>query len=251
LASQLFGHEKGSFTGAHARHIGVFEQASHGTLLLDEIAEMPMPLQVYLLRVLESGAITRVGGQESIATPVRVIAATNRDPLAAIASGHLREDLYYRLADIPLHLPPLRARGEDVILLANMFIDRLNVHYSRRKHLAVGTEPSLLRHSWPGNVRELRSAVQRAFLLDPGEAVRVRPTTAPAAVCKEDATSIMFTVGMTLAEIERRVLLKTLAHFDNDKTATAHALGVSVRTIHNQLARIAVENDGGDQGVAA
>jgi DNA-binding NtrC family response regulator len=251
LASQLFGHEKGSFTGAHARHIGVFEQASHGTLLLDEIADMPMPLQVYLLRVLESGAVTRVGGQESIAIPVRVIAATNRDPLAAIASGHLREDLYYRLADIPLHLPPLRERGEDVILLANMFIDRLNLHYGRRKHLAAGIEPGLLRHPWPGNVRELRSAVQRAFLLDPGEAVRVRPTTKPAAACKEDATSILFTVGMTLAEIERRVLLKTLAHFDNDKTATAHALGVSVRTIHNQLARIAVENDGGHQGVAA
>ncbi len=250
LASQLFGHEKGSFTGAHARHVGVFEQASHGTLLLDEIAEMPIPLQVYLLRVLESGAITRVGGHESVATPVRVIAATNRDPLTAVASGHLREDLYYRLADIPLQLAPLRERGDDVILLANTFIERLNSHYGRRKVLAPGSESGLLRHPWPGNVRELRSAVQRAYLLGPGETVRIRPTPTRPVASKEDATSIVFSVGMTLAEIERRALLKTLAHFDNDKTATARALGVSVRTIHNQLARIA-EDANGDQGVAA
>lgn len=250
LASQLFGHEKGSFTGAHSRHLGVFEQASHGTLLLDEIAEMPVPLQVYLLRVLESRSITRVGGSEDIPTSVRVIAATNRDPLAAMATGQLREDLYYRLADIPMHLPPLRARGEDVILLANMFIDRLNARYNRRKHLAAGSEAVLLRHSWPGNVRELRSAVQRAYLLDAGDALIVSPASAPGIGSREDATSIVFQVGTTLAEMERRALLKTLAHFGNDKTATARALGVSVRTIHNQLSRLPGDV-AGDEDVAA
>ncbi len=246
LASQLFGHEKGSFTGAHARHAGVFEQASHGTLLLDEIAEMPLPLQVYLLRVLESGAVTRVGGAEAIATPVRVVAATNRNPLVAVAEGTLREDLYYRLADIPLDLPPLRERGDDVLLLAGMFIDRLNTRYGRHKRLARQAEGALLRHSWPGNVRELRSAVQRAYLLDPSDTLYVRPA-AVAPVLRETDSTIVFSVGTTLAEIERRALLKTLEFYNQDKAATARALGISVRTVHNQLLRIA----GGVTGMGA
>ena len=237
LASQLFGHERGSFTGAHARHLGVFEQASHGTLMLDEITEMPIALQVYLLRVLESGNVTRVGGMETIETPVRVVAATNRDPLAAVAAGSLREDLYYRLADITVDLPPLRKRGEDVLQIAQMFVERLNQRYSRRKFLAPGCESILLRHRWPGNVRELRSAVQRAYLLEPGNELHVVPVHSPPAIVGESETDIVFSVGMTLAELERQALLKTLAYYNNDKSATARALGVSVRTIHNHLAR--------------
>lgn len=254
LASQLFGHERGSFTGAHSRHLGVFEQAAHGTLLLDEITEMPLPLQVYLLRVVETGSVTRVGGNEAIATPVRIVAATNRDAYAAIASGELREDLYYRLADIPITLPPLRDRGDDTVLLANLFIDRLNARYGQRKYLAPGADAVLLRHGWPGNVRELRSAVQRAYLMQRGDAMHIRPATAPPSVWDENDTSIVFSVGTTLAEIERRALLKTLAHYNNDKTATARALGVSVRTIHNQLARLAgvgSESDDDATSVAA
>jgi DNA-binding NtrC family response regulator len=250
LASQLFGHERGSFTGAHARHLGVFEQASHGTLLLDEITEMPLSLQVYLLRILETGTVTRVGGSESIATPVRIVAATNRDPLAAVAAGTLREDLYYRLADIPITMPALRDRGSDVVLLANMFIERLNARYGLRKYLAPGAEAVLMRHRWPGNVRELRSAVQRAYLMQVDDALHVRPTVSHAPVWREDDTSILFSVGTTLEEIERRALLKTLAHFDNDKTATARALGVSVRTVHNHLARLS-QAPGGADPVAA
>ena len=242
LASQLFGHERGSFTGAHSRHVGVFEQAAHGTLFLDEITEMPLPLQVYLLRVLETGNITRVGGAESIATPVRIVAATNRDPLAAVAAGTLREDLYYRLADIPLTLPPLRDRGEDVVLLANMFIERLNARYGRSKYLSHDAIARILQHPWPGNVRELRSAVQRAYLMDPGDGLRVCPARIKPAEPQETATTIVFTVGMSLAEVERRVLQKTLAYHGHDKTATARALGVSVRTIHNHLARQSEED---------
>lgn len=241
LASQLFGHERGSFTGAHGRHIGVFEQAAHGTLLLDEIGEMPAQLQVYLLRVLETGTVTRVGGSDAIPVPVRVVAATNRDPLAAVEAGRLREDLYYRLADVPITLPPLRERGDDVILLARMFIDRLNTRYHRSRYLKPRTEGLLLRHAWPGNVRELRSAVQRAYLLEPGDALTVRPAP-PRPVLTETDSTIVFTVGTTLAEIERRALLKTLAHFDQDKTAAARALGISVRTVHNHLARLEAED---------
>lgn len=242
LASQLFGHERGSFTGAHTRHIGVFERASHGTLLLDEISEMPPSLQVYLLRVLETGSVTRVGGNETIPTPTRVIAATNRDPLEAMRTGQLREDLYYRLADIPVHLPPLRERGDDVVILARAFIDRLNARYNRRKYLAPGMEQHLVRHPWPGNVRELRSAVQRAYLLEASDAVSVRPVAPARTQVLETEHSILFSVGTTMAEMERRVLLKTLAHCNNDKTATARTLGISVRTVHNHLARIVDES---------
>ena len=242
LASQLFGHEKGSFTGAHSRHMGVFEQAAHGTLILDEISEMPAALQVYLLRVLESGSVTRVGGIEAIRTPVRVVAATNRDPRAAIADGTLREDLYYRLADISLELPPLRQRGDDAVQIARALVQRLNTRYSRHKYLAPGSETALLRYRWPGNVRELRSAVQRAYLLEPGDELQITPSLVQVPGHRETDTEIVFSVGMTLADLERQALLKTLAHFNNDKSAAARALGISVRTIHNHLARLEAED---------
>ena len=251
LASQLFGHERGSFTGAHSRHQGVFEQAAHGTLFLDEITEMPLQLQVYLLRALETGSVTRVGGVDATATPVRVVAATNRDPLAAIASGRLREDLYYRLADIPLNLPPLRERGADVLILTQLFIERLNARCGAAKYLATGCEQLLLRHSWPGNVRELRSAVQRAYLMDPTDALQVRPIGPAQTTLNESEQSVLFNVGMSLAEVERKALLKTLAHCNNDKTAAARMLGVSVRTVHNQLARYAQERGESEGEIAA
>jgi DNA-binding NtrC family response regulator len=238
LASQLFGHERGSFTGAHARHIGVFEQAAHGTLMLDEITEMPIALQVYLLRVLESGGVTRVGGIDMVATPVRVVAATNRDPHAAISAGTLREDLYYRLADISIDLPPLRQRGDDILQIAQLFVERLNARYGRRKFIAPSSEPMLLRHRWPGNVRELRSAIQRAYLLDSGDELHVSPAWSATPTYKESDTDIVFSIGMSLAELERQALLKTLAYYNNDKSAAARVLGVSVRTVHNHLARM-------------
>ncbi|HZH43990.1 MAG TPA: sigma-54 dependent transcriptional regulator [Lysobacter sp.] len=238
LASHLFGHERGAFTGAANRHIGYFEQANHGTLFLDEITEMPPQLQTYLLRVLETNVITRVGGTEAIATDVRVVAATNRDPMKAVEDGALREDLFYRLADFTIELPPLRARGNDVVLLARVFLERLNQHYGLRKRFAAGTERALLQHTWPGNVRELRSAVQRAFLTGDGDEVVVQPGYRKLAPVHHDATTVTFHVGMSYAEVEREMLLKTLEHFGNDRTRTAEALGVSVRTIHNQLARL-------------
>lgn len=238
LASHLFGHERGSFTGAASRHNGYFEQAHRGTLFLDEITEMPPALQVYLLRVLETGTVTRVGGSEAVEIDVRVVAATNRDPQRSIEEGLLREDLFYRLADIALDLPPLRSRGEDAVLIAHSFLDRLNARYGTRKRFAAGTDRVLLRHNWPGNVRELRSAVQRAFLIAEGDEIRVAPGFRKLAPVHHDATHISFSVGMTYAQIEQEMLLKTLAHCDGDRTRTAQCLGVSVRTIHNQLARL-------------
>ncbi|MBX3712852.1 MAG: sigma-54-dependent Fis family transcriptional regulator [Lysobacter sp.] len=238
LASQLFGHERGSFTGANNRHLGFVEQADKGTLFLDEITEMPLPLQVYLLRVLETGRFVRVGGLGEIEADVRIVAATNRNPFAAVQNGHLREDLYYRLADVQLDIPPLRSRGKDAVLLAEHFLDKLNQRYNHRKRLAPGVERLLVNHPWPGNVRELRSAVQRAYLLTDGDLIHVKPTIVPPAVLDETDTSVMFSVGMSYADIETKVLLKTLAFHNNDKSATARTLGVSVRTIHNQLARL-------------
>ena len=237
LASQLFGHERGSFTGANARHIGVFEQAQHGTLFLDEIAEMPAQMQVYLLRVLESGSVTRVGGNAEIAVAARVVAATNRNPQAAIADGQLREDLYYRLAGYEIALPPLRDRGDDILLLANAFLEQLNAEHGTARVLDASCAQALRTHAWPGNVRELRSAIARAFLVAEGDAVTLRPQRGVAAP-QARGDELVFRVGMSYAEIEGAMLLKTLEHFNGDKRATAAALGVSTRTIHNQLARL-------------
>ena len=236
LASHLFGHERGSFTGANARHVGVFEQAQHGTLFLDEIAEMPAQLQVYLLRVLESGAVTRVGGNAEIAVAARVIAATNRYPQSAIADGLLREDLYYRLAGYEISMPPLRDRDDDILLLAQGFLDELNAAHNTRRQLDPRCEQALRAHGWPGNVRELRSAIARAYFGADGDSVAVFPQ--PGAGPGDDGAQLAFRVGMTYAEMETAMLLKTLDHYHGDKRATAAALGVSARTIHNQLARL-------------
>jgi DNA-binding NtrC family response regulator len=237
LASHLFGHERGSFTGANARHIGVFEQAQHGTLFLDEIAEMPPQLQVYLLRVLESGAVTRVGGSAEIAVAARVIAATNRYPQSAIADGLLREDLYYRLAGYAIALPPLRDRDEDILLLAHAFLDELNASNGTQRSLDPRCENALRRYGWPGNVRELRSAIARAYLSSDDERLALFPKQGGAAT-SDAGTQWVFRVGMTYAEMETHMLLKTLAYYGGDKRATADALGVSTRTIQNQLARL-------------
>ena len=242
LASQLFGHEKGSFTGATSRHIGVFEQASHGTLFLDEIGEMPLPLQVFLLRALETGSITRVGGSGTIDTPARLVAATNRDPHALVESGQMRADLFYRLADLRVHLPPLRERGDDVVLLANLFIERLNARYGHGKYLDAACIGALRDYAWPGNVRELRSLAQRAYLLQDGPALRIEPERARFRQF-DGPGAIAFPIGTSMADIKRTALINTLAHYGNDKTAAARALGISVRTIHNELARIRETSD--------
>ncbi len=247
LASQLFGHEKGSFTGANARHAGFFEQADGGTLFLDEITEMPLHLQVHLLRVLESKMVRRVGGQTDIPVDVRVISATNRLPRQAIADGRLREDLFYRLSEFPLSLPPLRDRPEDIAVLAQTFLDRLNARYATHRVFRAAVVERLKRHDWPGNVRELRNVVQHAYILAEGNAVDVAiEAQRVRAVIAEDMHSITFSIGTTLDEMERRMMLKTLAYYDNNKLKAAEVLGISAKTIYNRLSRY---QEGGDPQV--
>jgi DNA-binding NtrC family response regulator len=237
LSSQLFGHEKGSFTGANARQIGLFQQADGGSLFLDEITEMPLNLQVHLLRALETRAIRRVGGVEDIALDVRIIAATNRSPRLARGEGKLREDLYYRLAEFPVRVFPLRERPEDILPIAEVFLQRLNRQHQTRRVFVADVETILLRHSWPGNVRELKNTIQRAYILADDNLVRPKlPAPRRAGALEETSSTITFAVGTSFEEIERRMLLKTLAYYDDNKVKAADALGITTKTIYNRLA---------------
>ena len=180
----------------------------------------------------------RVGGQVDIPVDVRVISATNRLPQQAITEGRLREDLFYRLSEFPLSLPPLRDRPEDIAMLADTFLARLNQRYGTRRSFAPTVFAGLARHSWPGNVRELRNLVQRAYILADGNAIDVEfESQHPRDPIAEDMHSITFRIGTTLDEVERRLMLKTLAYFDNNKLKAAEALGISAKTIYNRLAR--------------
>lgn len=241
LASVLFGHERGSFTGAVNEHRGLFEQAGHGTLFLDEVTEMPYALQAHLLRALESGAIRRIGSQRERKVDCRVIAATNRDSRSAMRDGALREDLYYRLSDYPLRLPPLRERPEDIFLLAQYFLAGLNSRHGTARYFARDAEIKLLGHAWPGNVRELKQIVGRAYLLGDDDALRVELPGRPPLGQAERAGSVAFRVGMSFEEVEQRMLRETLRYFDNDKARAAAALGISLKTIYNRLARCGAE----------
>src|ERR1044071_1838784 len=209
IESELFGHEKGSFTGADRQHKGFFERAHGGTLFLDEITEMPQELQVKLLRVLETGSFTRVGTTQPINADVRLIAATNRNPEHAVADGKLREDLYHRLNVFPIAMPPLRERGTDIELLAQHFLDQLNKRESTTKSFAPGTIAALYGHSWPGNVRELKNYVQRAYILADDV---IDENLAPASVAApESAPLLTVRVGSTLHEGSRRLIEGTPA----------------------------------------
>jgi DNA-binding NtrC family response regulator len=237
LASQLFGHEKGSFTGAVSRHSGFLEQAAHGTLLLDEITEMAPALQTHLLRVLDFGCYRRVGGQTDLPVQVRIVSATNRDPLEAVASGRLREDLYYRLCGFAIHVPALRDRGDDAMLLAHAFLAELNTRGGTRHVFAPETLDLARRAPWPGNVRELRNAIQRAYILAEDGVVRMPPQSMPQRALSESPNTITFAVGTSFEEMERHILRKTLQHFGNNRRRAAAALGITPRTIRNRLAR--------------
>ncbi|MEJ8566070.1 sigma-54-dependent transcriptional regulator [Elongatibacter sediminis] len=235
IESELFGHTKGAFTGAHAAHTGFFERARGGTLLLDEITEMDLELQVKLLRVLETRTIRRVGGEKDIEIDVRLIAATNRDPEEAIAEGALREDLYYRLAEFPMRVPPLRERGDDIVLLAEFFLAEQVERNGIDKALSDEVKELLRLHQWPGNVRELKNAVARAYIIAGPEIVA---DDLPGSVPAGGALSgdyVRIPVGSPLEVAERRVILATLEHFENDKPRAADALGISLKTLYNRL----------------
>ncbi len=237
IEAELFGHEKGSFTGAVQQHVGYFEHASGGTIFLDEITEMAPEMQIKLLRVLETGTFHRVGGVDPIKVDVRVIAATNRDPHQAVKEGVFREDLLYRLAVFPVRVPPLREREGDVELLARQFLDQFNRSHKSDRTLSRRSLDTLRQYGWPGNVRELKNTVQRAFILAEEGVVDILNPTATARVQKpklEDGALNVW-VGTPLADAQREIILATLDHFDGDKRRTAEALGVSLKTLYNRL----------------
>ncbi|HEY7921824.1 MAG: sigma-54-dependent transcriptional regulator [Burkholderiales bacterium] len=234
IESELFGHERGSFTGADRAHRGFFERANRGTLFLDEITEMPPELQVKLLRVLETGTLNRVGGTDMIHVDIRVIAATNRRPDEAIAAGKLREDLLYRLNVLPVELPPLRERRDDIELLAEHFIDELNKESGTAKRFTAAALQRLRTHSWPGNVRELRNVIHRAYILAEND---IGVDALPLGVIEDapGSSGLMLKVGTSIAEAERRLILATLEHFEGDKKRTASMLQISLKTLYNRL----------------
>ncbi|MFL6663358.1 MAG: sigma-54-dependent transcriptional regulator [Rhizobacter sp.] len=242
MESELFGHERGSFTGADREHAGLFERAHGGTLFLDEITEMPLELQVKLLRVLETGTFMRVGSGQARHADVRLIAATNREPQRAIDDGKLREDLFYRLNVFPIHLPPLRARREDIGLLAEHFLQAIGRQEGVVKRASAQTLAQWNGYAWPGNVRELRNIVHRAYVMARGSEIveaclpdASEPMPDPLPAVPEKTPTLWVQVGMRWDEIERQVTLATLDHFEGHHQHTCEALGISVKTLYNWL----------------
>ncbi|MDB5842511.1 MAG: sigma-54-dependent Fis family transcriptional regulator [Herminiimonas sp.] len=236
IEAALFGHEKGSFTGAARQHLGYFEHASRGTLFLDEITEMPADMQVKLLRVLESGSFLRIGGSDEVKVDVRLIAATNRDVEVAVRQGSLREDLMYRLAVFPIRVPPLRERNGDVDLLAQHFLQLMNAKENTSKTFSRNSMEMIRSYTWPGNVRELKNVVQRAFILSTDTLViedHLSELWARKPTLHEGCLN--FSVGTPLADAQREIILATLKHFSGNKRLTAEALGISLKTLYNRL----------------
>ena len=238
IEAELFGYEKGSFTGAVRSHAGVFERARGGTLLLDEVTEMPLDMQTRLLRVLETRKFYRAGASTEFTSDVRVIAATNRCPLQAVKSGQLREDLLYRLAVFPVALPPLRSRGDDVDLLADHFLSELNIQANTQKRLSAFARVTLKQHSWPGNVRELKNCIERAFILG-DSVIELAPLIQGSAACPadqdDDAVRLNIRVGSRIHDMERSLIEATLNYFKGNKRRAADALGCSLKTLYNKL----------------
>ena len=236
IEAALFGHEKGSFTGAAKQHAGYFEHASGGTLFLDEITEMAADMQVKLLRVLESGSFLRVGGSTEVQVNVRLIAATNRSLQTAVQDGSLRQDLMYRLAVFPIRVPPLRERGNDIELLAQYFLQELNHQAGTCKNFSKSTLDKIKKHGWPGNVRELKNMVHRAYILS-NDTVMLEEPMSPQSAIKPTLINGMlnFSIGTPLAEAQREIILATLQHFSGNKRLTAATLGISLKTLYNRL----------------
>ncbi|MGO9512471.1 MAG: sigma-54 interaction domain-containing protein [Steroidobacteraceae bacterium] len=236
IEAELFGYEKGSFSGAVRAHAGVFERAQGGTLLLDEVTEMPLDMQTRLLRVLETRKFYRVGASFELPTDVRVIAATNRCPLQAVRRGQLREDLLYRLAVFPIDMPPLRSRGNDVDLLAEHFLADLNARAGTQKRLSTLARETLKQHTWPGNVRELKNCTERAFILA-DQTLELAPLiqTTSKGSDPADRERLEIRVGSRIYDMERSLIEATLEYFHGNKRRAADALGCSLKTLYNKL----------------
>lgn len=236
LESELFGHEKGAFTGAYNRKIGLAEAASGGTLFLDEIGELSPGMQAKLLRFIQEGEIYRVGGKEPIKVDIRLISATNRELDAEVVNGNFREDLFYRINTITVHSPPLRRRKEDIPLLVNYFL-------SKGSHRIIGggrkmsdeAMDVLKKYDWPGNIRELQNLCERLQILTDGPVIKI--SDLPDSVLNPENRMIIddYDPSLTLHELEKRYIIKALAHFEGNKTQAANALGITIKTLYNKL----------------
>lgn len=239
VESEFFGHEKGSFTGAIGRKLGRFELAHHGTLLLDEITEVPILLQPKLLRAVQEQEFERIGGVKPIKVDVRLISTTNRDIKQAIHEKLLREDLYYRLNVVPIHLPPLRERREDIIPLAEHFLKRAcQENHTEPKSLTAESRQKLLNYDWPGNVRELSNIIERAVVIEPSPEIRPEHLYLNAerlSPARSGGKMITVPIGVTLQELEKQLIIETLEVHNMNRTKTAAALGISIRTLRNKL----------------
>jgi DNA-binding NtrC family response regulator len=252
LESEIFGHEKGAFTGASDRRQGCFELADRGTLFLDEIGEMTPATQVKLLRVLQERTFRRLGGRQEQSVDVRVIAATNVDPVEAVHKGKLREDLYYRLNVFSLRLPPLRERKDDLPLLIQAFITEFN---ARNHKTIVGVDHETMRlfeqYNWPGNVRELRNVIERAIILAPGQFIEPKhlpPSLSEGRPSEHQRPQLALAPGTTVEEAERQLILMTLEHTRDNKTRAAEILGISLKTLHNKLNKLRLRPEMSESG---
>jgi DNA-binding NtrC family response regulator len=250
MESEIFGHERGAFTGAAERRIGCFELADGGTLLLDEIGEMPAPTQAKLLRVLEDRKVRRLGSKSETPVDVRVLAATNKDPEQAVGNGQLRQDLFFRLNVFHIHLPPLRDHKDDIPLLVDYILRDVNVKHG--KHVrGIGTEVMdiFMSHTWPGNIRELRNVLERSCIMCEKDLITrsCLPDEFGKSSAKgpSDLSTIKFPVGTTVDAMERELILQTLSATGNNKTRAADLLGISLKTLHNKL-----KEYGGDRAEA-
>jgi transcriptional regulator with PAS, ATPase and Fis domain len=236
LESELFGHEKGAFTGAYNRKIGLAEAASGGTLFLDEIGELSPGIQAKLLRFIQEGEVYRVGGKEPIKVNIRLISATNRELDSEVLKGTFREDLYYRINTITIHSPPLRRRKEDIPMLVEYFLARGNSRVlNRGQEMSPEAMQALVKYDWPGNIRELQNLCERLQILADGHTIQV--SDLPDTILKPENKLVIgqYDPTLTLHELERRYIVEALKHFDGNKTQAANALGITIKTLYNKL----------------
>lgn len=233
IESEFFGHEKGSFTGAQTKRLGRFELADQGTLLLDEVTEIPIGIQAKLLRAIQEQEFERVGGTKLIKVDTRIISTSNRNIKEALMQKLLREDLYYRLNVVPIHLPPLRERPEDIIPLSEYFLEKFSIdnHKSSIKSFSDAAKAKLLEYTWPGNIRELANVIERTVVMDYGKEVLPEHLS----IEGDSSKNSSFYVGMTLGELEKKLIIETLEAQNQNRTKTAEVLGISIRTLRNKL----------------
>jgi len=236
LESELFGHEKGSFTGAYTRKIGLAEAANGGTLFLDEIGELSPGIQAKLLRFIQEGEIFRVGGKDPIKVDIRLISATNRELDVEVTRGNFREDLYYRINTISLHAPPLRRRKDDIQMLVEYFLARGSSRFlNRGRAMSEDAMKILLKYDWPGNIRELQNVCERLQILSDGHTIM--PGDLPEGIINPEQKIVVddYDASITLYELEKRYIIKALNYFEGNKTQAANALGITIKTLYNKL----------------